>query len=247
MMEDAYLIMGSFKLYTDEGSGFVLRDTKEPNTGNFGTYIAPQYARVTFFNYQTALEDTPIKVTYEANIDSARFAPGEGPAPAGPPSSDWDTYEEGAGTVPALSTSDQTVTYDSSYPNQNASWALRVTNVGGNWPFQYAPGTNFMSAADKATMSPYVAIYCQADEFNGRGNAAGWYVFGPGVDNTPENGTIDYPAPVAWPTGANDGTGKLDSNVSGVVNCVVWLSDYTGSTGDGGTDSWTEPTDLLTP
>jgi hypothetical protein len=166
----------------------------------------------------------------------------------GPTGDDWDTYEEGAGTVPALSTSDQTVTYDSNYPNQNASWALRVTNVGGNWPFQYAPGTNFMSAADKATMSPYVAIYCQADEFNGRGNAAGWYVFGPGVDNNPgENGTIDYQAPVAWPTGANDGTGKLDSNVSGVVNCVVWLSDYTGSTGDGGTDSWTEPTDLLTP
>ncbi len=155
---------------------------------------------------------------------------------------DWDTYQQGAGTIDPINTSDKTITYDASYPNQTPATAAKLVNVGGAYPFKYALTTSFMSPADKASMSSYAAMYAQAGEFNGRGNSEGWYVFGPGVDNFPGiSSGIDFDTPVAWPTGANDGSGLLDVNTSTEKNKIVWLSNYTGTTGNGGTDSWTAP------
>lgn len=159
----------------------------------------------------------------------------------------WYTYEEGAGTIYRFSTSATNIDYNSLYPSTTpATQAMAFNTSSGTWPYLYAPRTNFTTTANHPLMAAYIAIYVtDAEEANppgaGRGNAEGWYVFendGPQIPGS--NSSVQY-LPHAWPTGCKSTDGHLDLNSSGFYNGVVYLSNYTGSTGLGGTDNWSAP------
>jgi hypothetical protein len=161
---------------------------------------------------------------------------------------DWDTYQEGMGTIPDFKVGSNTITFDPSYPDTTGAFAYQFNGVGagfGTTPFLYGPRSRFATVGDKANMPPYGAIYISAAEAASGltgANAEGWYVFGPGVDESPGNsGYIVYAAnPVAWPSTSNSADGLLGGN-NGYSCHVVWLSNYTDATGSGGTDGWSAP------
>ena len=161
----------------------------------------------------------------------------------------WDTYQLGMGMINNFSTSSNKIAFDLAYPDITGANAFEFngSNAGNGitWPYLYGPRSRYSAPNDKANMPPYAAIYVSAAEAASgatAANAEGWYVFGPGVDDNPGNaGYIDYaPNPLAWPSACNSADGLIGVN-TGYSAHTVWLSDYTGTTGVGGTDSWTEP------
>ena len=181
--------------------------------------------------------------------DSETFIP-SGPIaiPTGE-ANDWDTYQLGMGMINSFSTSGNDIAFGLDYPDTTGGNAYQFngSNAGNGvtWPYLYGPRSRYAAPADKANMPSYAAIYISAEEAASdatAANAEGWYVFGPGVDQDPGNsGYIDYATnPVAWPSTSRSADGLIGVN-NGYSASVVWLSDYTGDTGVGGTDSWTEP------
>ena len=197
------------------------------------------------FKYRCVVTASDGNATDSQSITGGRLQPA---CAAG--SDDWDTWQLGAGMIPSFSTSSNDITFNSAYPNVTGSDQFNADNTGsGSSPYQYVPRSRYAAAADKPLMAPYAAIYITAAEAASGDRSAsdveGWYVFGPGVDTTPgENGYIEYSTPVAWPAIANNNDGYISVN-AGFTSPVVWLSQYDGGTGSGGTANWSEPTDLL--
>jgi hypothetical protein len=161
----------------------------------------------------------------------------------------WSAYQLGMGMINEFSTNGgNTIAFDLGYPDLTGANAYEFNGSnsgGGTWPYLYGPRSRFATVGDKADMPPYAAIYISAAEAASgltQANAEGWYVFGPGIDDNPGNsGYIEYaPNPLAWPSASNSTDGLLGVN-NGYSAHTVWLSDYTGGTGVGATDSWTEP------
>ena len=158
---------------------------------------------------------------------------------------DWDTYEVGAGTTAGyIHTSTLTITYDSSYPYDGTYLDPRLVTSG------YANnGSSYYALyADRLAMAPYIAIWITPPEAasgtHGEADTSGWYVYKKNADPNPGgNGTQPY-SPYACPTGGGNGSGNglgLWNNAGDYNVARVLLSNYTGSAGEGGTDSWTDP------
>lgn len=154
----------------------------------------------------------------------------------------WYTYQLGAGVAPGYGNFPLTPVLDVEFP-------LDANTYGPGC--QFSGYTNsaislFSTAANKNKMPEYFGVYISAAEAAagsfGHADTEGWYVFGPKVDASPGvNGYCNY-APHAWPTGGSDGAnGGLWNNASTYDVGVVYLSNYTGATGNGGTDSWSAP------
>jgi hypothetical protein len=161
--------------------------------------------------------------------------------PAG--STNWDTNQIGAGVADGYGSTAYATTFDPSYPaGTTVDGELKYGSLG----YANSPGVSkFASSADRGNMAAYVAVYVQAAEAAdgtfGNAATAGWYVFGPAVDDNPGvSGTNSYAA-LAWPTGGSDGAGSggLFNNGARHQVGVANLSAYTDATGEGGTDSWT--------
>jgi hypothetical protein len=168
-----------------------------------------------------------------------------------PGGDDWDTFSMGAGTIQTMTSIVADITYNPSYPNETASSQFNPRYKGlGVSPYMYVPMTSLVSPVLYDFMAPYAAMYVTPEEAAsgawGTQPVSGWWVYGPGAPSSPtQNGNFIYNLPVAWPTGAI-GDGYFGTH-NGYVHpmAVVWLSDYTGDTGEGGTDTWTPPLALL--
>ena len=168
-----------------------------------------------------------------------------------PGGDDWDTFSMGAGTIATMTSTIADITYNPSYPNTTAATQFNPKYIsGGPTPYTYVPMTNKTTSGLYASMSPYAAMYVTPEEAAsgawGTQPVSGWWVYGPGAPTNPGgDGNFLYNNRVAWPTGAL-GDGYFATH-NGYVHPmgVVWLSDYTGDTGEGGTDSWTPPLALL--
>ena len=154
----------------------------------------------------------------------------------------WYTYQEGAGVAPGYGNFPLTPVLDAQFPLDANTFGPGCQFLG----YTTSAVSLFSTPANKDKMPEYFGVYITAAEAAagtyGHADTEGWYVFGPKIDDSPGvNGYCNF-APYAWPTGGSDGTnGGLWNNGSTYDVGVVYLSDYTGATGNGGTDGWSAP------
>ena len=173
---------------------------------------------------------------------------------------DWDTHEVGAFVIPRLDSSAFVEDFDHQFPLDAAYNSVgRVTSSGsGSAPYVYVTNGAFGNAANQIKAPPYVAVWVSSehDAAGGYGhNDDGWYVFkrngysdGTAEGGTPADNNRAVYIPHAWKSGANNNDGYLGIGGSDAFPFfVVNLDDYSGSTGSGGTDSWTDPFDWSSP
>ena len=134
---------------------------------------------------------------------------------------DWDTNQLGAGAMSTLSSNYADIDFNAAYPNVTTTDQLRTFD-----PFIRGTGNG-----PESTMANYVAVYYPE----------GWRVFGP---KQSVGGSEYQYQPLAWPSGFSpiQSTNNLDAQVF-----VSLLSDYEGSLGEGATDDWTYPSELVPP
>ena len=178
---------------------------------------------------------------------------------------DWDTHEVGAAIFPSIHTSGMSTDFDQQFPLDSAylmaNFARSEQVLKAN-PYWYVLAGAYATPANQIKSPPYTALWV-SPETQSVGNAgnmygtpdAGWYVFarngytdGTAEGQTPtSNGRAVY-IPHAWKSGASNDDGYM--GFGGPDNfpffCVA-LDDYTGTTGSGGTDDWTDPYDWSTP
>ena len=164
-------------------------------------------------------------------IDIEMYAKGQIP-------DNWYTYQLGAGQVEFI-TSSRVMNYNTNYPTNNDAFKMNNDPNAGYLRTQYGGNT--------PGLPNYIAIFytqAQIDATSGTFGStqtAGWYVC---QKDAYVNDYTSY-LPVAWPTGgsAGDGTTPQLGNMADANGGVqfVCLSDYTGTTGNGGTDGWSAP------
>ena len=173
---------------------------------------------------------------------------------------DWDTHQVGAALLPRLDTSTLNQDFDHQFPLDAAYQMPNVirTNASATSPLNYAPQGVYASPANQVKAPPYIACWVsqETEDVGGYGcPGAGWYVYarngysdGTAEGGTPtSNGRAQYIAH-AWKSGAGNDDGYMGTG--GPDNFpFFWaaLDDYSGSTGSGGTDSWTDPFDWSSP
>jgi len=157
--------------------------------------------------------------------------------------SDWDTYELGASWTTGYGNVQYTPNYDSAYPLHSGVYEPRLgfSGYGNQATARFANYTN------RLAMPAYAAIWITPAEAAagtfGEADNSGWYVFQKDADPNPGgNGSQKY-TPIACPTGGGDtGSGLGLFNNGGAYNVArLNLSNYTDSTGEGGTDHWSRP------
>lgn len=175
-------------------------------------------------------------------------------------STDWDTHQVGAFLIPTMDTNGFVKDYDHQFPLDAAYIApgrLR-TSSAGTGPYNYTTNGDYGSPANQVKAPPYAAVWVSPETEAGGGYGcpdAGWRVYkrngysdGTAEGGTPSsNGRAEYIAH-AWKSGADNDDGYLGIGGSDAFPFfVVLLDDYSGSTGSGGTDSWTDPFDWSSP
>lgn len=177
-------------------------------------------------------------------------------------SSDWTDNELGASFISRLDTNYLPHDYVQKYPLDSALQNVnRLSGYsGGSSPFNYAANGQYASPANQIKAPLFYGIWVSPQHDTDSGTAYGhnddgWYVFkrngysdGTAEGGTPtSNGRAEY-IPWAWPTGANNDDGYLGTGGSETYPFFgVALSAYSGTTGSGGTDSWTAPADWSSP
>ena len=173
---------------------------------------------------------------------------------------DWDTHQVGAFLIPKLDTNGFRRDFDHQFPLDSAYIAVgrMSTNSAATAPYNYATNGDYGSPAHQVKAPPYAAVWVSSETaaISGYGRPeAGWRVYKRNgySDGTAEGGTptdagrAEYIAH-AWKSGVDNddgylGLGGTDTYPFFVVN----LDDYSGSTGSGGTDDWTDPFDWSSP
>jgi len=173
---------------------------------------------------------------------------------------DWDTHQVGAAILPSLDTSGLDQDFDHQFPLDSAYQMPNFSGTSGSGtaPNNYVPQGAYATPANQVKAPPYMACWVSQETEDAGGYGApdaGWYVYkrngysdGTAEGGTPSgNGRAQY-IPHAWKAGnLNDdgymGFGGLDTFP------FFWaaLDDYTGTTGSGGTDAWTDPFDWSSP
>jgi len=173
---------------------------------------------------------------------------------------DWTTHEVGAFLIPRLDTGDFVKDFDQQFPLDGAYISVdRVADSGsGSGTSTYTLNGDFASGANQIKSPPYAAVWVSSehDAAGGYGhNDDGWYVFkrngysdGTAEGGTPSDNNRAVYIPHAWKSSANNNDGYLGVGGSDAFPYfVVNLDDYSGTTGSGGTDGWTDPFDWSSP
>lgn len=173
---------------------------------------------------------------------------------------DWDTHQVGAFLIPKLDTGGFIRDYDHQFPLDSAYLAVgRMRNhTGASTPMWYVPDGDYGQPVHQVKAPPYVAVWVSPESGASSGygrSEAGWRVFkhykyddGTLVGGTPtSNGRANY-QPHAWKSGVDNDDGFMGIGGSDTYPFfVVNLDDYSGTTGSGGTDDWTDPFDWSSP
>jgi hypothetical protein len=173
---------------------------------------------------------------------------------------DWDTHQQGAGVLNRFDTDTVSVDYDHQFPLASGVYAtLRGNPVGGGTaPYTYGFEGGYGNPGSQVQSPLYCAVWFSPEHEAAGGyahNDDGWYVYkrngysdGTAEGGTPtSNGRAQY-IPHAWPTGANNNDGRIGIGGSDTFpGFFVVMDDYTGTSGAGGTDSWTAPFDWSSP
>lgn len=172
---------------------------------------------------------------------------------------DWDTHQVGACLLPSLDTSGLDQDFDHQFPLDSAYLMPNIlrahsTGTGTN----YGPQGGYSSPANQMKAPPYMGCWISSETEAAGGHTspdAGWYVFarngysdGTAEGSTPtSSGRAQY-APHAWKAGASNDDGYFGQGGSDTFPFFwVALDDYSGTTGSGGTDGWTDPYDWSSP
>lgn len=181
------------------------------------------------------------------------------------PAVDWTDNNVGGSLIQIINTGGWSHDYDYHYPlvspyvepsRFGSRWAS--TNSAGTNPYLYSPEGTFATPANVILSPPYVAVWIPpetAAETNYASNdTKGWHLFerdgyfdGTPEGSTPSANTRAIYKPLAWPTGSNNDDGFLGVGGSLYKPFIAQLSSYSGSTGSGGTDSWSDPFDWSSP
>ena len=234
-----------FEIEFSSNNWIGIQDSANPTWDNVQTFGGP--GALQGYRYRCVVTATDGTDTDTKIIEGGRLQPAcEGTT------DDWNTFQLGAGTIPAYTSGTNTVTYNAAYPNVTAASQFNAKNISGpTTPYNYVPQSNYTSEVMYPYMSQYAAVYITAEEAAsgayGRGDTEGWFVFGTAEPTNPTgDGYMVWTEPIAWPAGTTYDNGYLGiSNSDPFTEAVVWLSDYTGATGSGGTAGWTTPTELL--
>ena len=175
-------------------------------------------------------------------------------------STDWDTHEVGAALLVRMDTSGLNTDFDHQFPLDSAYQFPNFlgTNAAGTAPNNYVPAGAYATPANQVKAPPYLGVWVSQETEDSGGYGcpdAGWYVFARNgySDGTAEGGTPSSNGralyiPHAWKAGAINDDGFLGQGGSDTFPFLwVALDDYSGTTGSGGTDSWTDPYDWSSP
>lgn len=173
---------------------------------------------------------------------------------------DWDTHQVGAFLIPRLDTGGFSRDFDHQFPLDSAYIAVgrMNTNSAATAPYNYAPNGDYGNPANQVKAPPYAAVWVSSETaaISGYGRPdAGWRVYKRNgySDGTAEGGTPTSAGRAvyiahAWKSGVDNDDGYLGLGGSDTYPFfVVNLDDYSGTTGSGGTDDWTDPFDWSSP
>ncbi|MAV55631.1 MAG: hypothetical protein CMJ28_06725 [Phycisphaerae bacterium] len=173
---------------------------------------------------------------------------------------DWDTHQVGAFLIPRLDTGGFSRDFDHQFPLDSAYIAVgrMNTNSAATAPYNYAPNGDYGNPANQVKAPPYAAVWVSSETaaISGYGRPdAGWRVYKRNgySDGTAEGGTPTSAGRAvyiahAWKSGVDNDDGYIGIGGSDTFPFfVVSLDDYSGTTGSGGTDSWTDPFDWSSP
>ena len=184
-------------------------------------------------------------------------------------SEDWFTDMRGAGSAyidgsDDSDTAQSALVYHPGYPHNGTFTEIRLTGAvdgteGASSQYNRVPNSRFATTANRSDDPLYVALYIHTDQIHSSTDPAGhygsvgvpgWYVFGPLVDQNPGvNGRNIWTQIVAWPTGgpntdrSNNGFLGLGGDAYNLI--VVGKNSRPKASGEGGTDSWSIPYELL--
>ena len=173
---------------------------------------------------------------------------------------DWDTHQVGAFLIPRLDTGGFSRDFDHQFPLDSAYIAVgrMNTNSAATAPYNYAPNGDYGNPANQVKAPPYAAVWVSSETaaISGYGRPdAGWRVYKRNgySDGTAEGGTPTSAGRAvyiahAWKSGVDNDDGYLGIGGTDTFPFfVVNLDDYSGTTGSGGTDDWTDPFNWSSP
>ena len=199
--------------------------------------------------------DDTYTVTVTVTSDSSSDSPVDGnlASVVSSSSGDWPDTETGVGSYPEFNSTSQSITYFTNYPAGN-TYNCNTIRFSGPGTYGKYPETDFTTPQNARDSSEYMDVWVPTQAartaFN-ENQKSGWYVFQKDdYSAATSNVRIAYSTAIAWPTvvdNAGDGRnqdGYLSLGVNpehGGTYAIKFATLPPGASGQGGTDSWSDP------